>query len=50
MGGQLGKPPYMGGQPRQPPYMVGPSSFVISPQPGFGPIGVSMPYGYHQYP
>jgi hypothetical protein len=50
MGGQSGQPPYMGGQPGKPPYMGGPSSFSISPQPGYGPTGVPMPYGYHQYP
>jgi hypothetical protein len=27
----------------------GPSSFSISPQPGFVPTSVSIPYGYHQY-
>jgi hypothetical protein len=49
MGGQSRQPPYMGGQPGKPPYMGGPSSFSISPQPGYSPIGVPMPYGYHQY-
>jgi hypothetical protein len=29
--------------------MRGPSIFVISSQPGFGPTCVSMPYCYHQY-
>jgi hypothetical protein len=50
MGGKSGKPPYMGGQLRQSPYMGGPSSFSISSQPGYGPTGVPMPHGYHQYP
>jgi hypothetical protein len=40
----------MGGQPVKPPYMGGQSSFVISPQPGYVPTGVPMPYDYHQYP
>jgi hypothetical protein len=50
MGGQLEQPPYMGGKPGQPLYMGGPSNFFISPQLGFGPTSVSMPYGHHQYP
>jgi hypothetical protein len=49
MGGQTGQPPYIGGQPGQPPYMGGPSSFVTSPQPGYGPTGVPTQYSYHQY-
>jgi hypothetical protein len=40
----------MGGQPGQPPYIGRPSSFSISPQLGYGPTGIPMSYGYHQYP
>jgi len=50
IGGKLEQPPYKGGQPEKPPYMGGPSSFSISPQPGYGPTSVPMTYGYHQYP
>jgi hypothetical protein len=40
----------MGGKPRQSPYMGVPSSFFISMQIGYGPTGVPMTHGYHQYP
>jgi hypothetical protein len=50
MGGKSRQPPFMGGQPGKPPYMGGPSSFSISLQSRYGPTGIPMSYGYHQYP
>jgi hypothetical protein len=49
MGGKTGQPPHMGGQLGKPLFMGGPYSFFTSPQLGYGPTGVPMQYGYHQY-